>query len=316
MSARRWRLLTGCALAAAVVLSNGTTARAQEAPLTADESKALEHYRRGSGLLKDGNPRAAIPELEASRALYPSLNTDLVLAHAHRELGERVEALALYEGVVTMSGKLEFEDAVAEARRWIGVLMLQVGTVRIVAPPGAVVTVRDGSGKERTGSSPTQLVEPGRVTAKTIVDGKSYVQTVDIAGGETRELTLTAIAQLVEEPPTGLGGLAIGAIVTGGLAGVGIGMFIGFGLSVRDAQTTLDACEGPCPAELEQVRERGKRDQIIANVSISAGSVLAAASVVMAIASVVTRTPRQQALLRPSFGVSQEGGFFGFEGSF
>ncbi len=93
-----------------------TPAAGTGAETAANQAKAQEHFRRAKDLYGSGNYREALTELEAARKLDPNAK-ELVfnVGIVHEKLGHYDEAIAAFQGYVTMETVTAQERAKAES---------------------------------------------------------------------------------------------------------------------------------------------------------------------------------------------------------
>lgn len=328
------RSLALCALLTVATASVAVVARADDPA----KSEGVQLYVQGRDFLSAGKPSEALPLLLRSLAILPSPNTELLIAHAHRDLGKKAQALEEYTRaeenarVEVGRGQARYEETVAEARRARSELMLDVGTVAISAPRDARITVR------RAVSDEVVLRGPGRVYVE------AGVATVTMERGETRaakkvEVTGGGTANVVFEgegatppgpepdrggpkPSSRFGPLSIVGGVVAGLGAATFGVVAGFGVSAQSKYDDLEACETSCTrtsAEIDDLRASGKRDQLVTNVSIGVGSVLVAGGVLLVILDaldVEVAASTKRGRITPIVEVGERAGFAGVDFSF
>lgn len=273
------------------------TAAAQPQPSADDSnrSRALELYEEGSRLLQHGDPKASLAPLETSMDLLPSPNTELLLGHALRQLGDKALALTRYAHVRAGAtarierGETRFAPTLADAERWIAKLSPEVAdlTVNVTgAPRDAVLMVRgrrlrwlDGSsGSVRTART---YEEPGVADIEIRVSGRSVARTnVELTKGVARLVTLDAgdtssSPEPVEDTDGGIAPPPIAAWVAGS---IGVGGMLSFAVAggvALDKANELDACAPRCdPNDLDaqSARDTGETAALVANVSVGVGA--------------------------------------------
>ncbi|NUO49424.1 MAG: tetratricopeptide repeat protein [Polyangiaceae bacterium] len=285
-------LFVCAALAGAATLSR--PAFAQGGGVVAEESKrAIELYTEGRDLLTAGKAAEALPKLIESLRLLPSPNTELLIAHAKRELGRRAEALETYERVLANAqnevarGQDRYKGTLEEAKRWIGSLGGELGTVVVSAPEGARIDVARGDPQSPATfiGSGRAYAEPGEVRVTMTVGDRTETKTARVGAGTTARVDFSTAA------PTGPSGtdkaapqpkddgpvvsIAGIALLSGGV--VGMAMFAGFGVSAKSTLDGLEECSPHCPDSRREEQDAGKRDQLIANISVGIGAGLLAA---------------------------------------
>lgn len=207
------------------------------APDKAAKKRASEHFRQGVELFQEGAYRAALVELKRAYETLPDYRVKYNIAQAQLMLGDYLEAHRGFTDYLTEGGAQVQQTRREEVEKSLEQLKARVGKLAIsVNIPGARITV-DG---EEVGESPLASTLPVNVGAHRVFaqgpDGATATKTVEVAGGELAEVTLT-IAPLEAVAVTGTqdrpmslrkrwgygtlalaGALAIGAGVAGGLA--------------------------------------------------------------------------------------------------
>lgn len=266
-------------LAASALVAGGPA----HAEIDADQ-RAAQLYQHGIKLLQDRRPEEALRALDASLALRPSPNTQLVRAHALRLLGRKVLAITAYEEVVTEAGERvrggddRMKSTLADAGRWIAVLRADLGelTIEIGSASDATRVAVDGAsvaGKRGADGTLRARVwrEPGKATVTAedpsagarsssaeITAGSSAMVRLDLGKGPAPEAAPSKL------PP-------VGTWITWTL-GVAGGVTFGiFGARARSASSDLEACSPRCPASLASMASTGKRDAAVANVALGVG---------------------------------------------
>lgn len=287
-SLRALFVLAALALPAAVASS----AHAQRSGAPDASQRAVQLYTEGRDLLTAGKAAVALPKLLESLELLPSPNTELLIAHGKRELGRRAEALETYERVQKSAesevsqGQERYQGTAEEAKRWIATLSRELGTVDVAAPDRARIEIKRGSRDAAatfTGSG-RAYAEPGEVRVTMRLGERVETKDALVAKATSARVEFTSSAQGAPPPqdkpaPTTEEGpvVSIAGIVllSGGV--VGMAMFAGFGISARSTLDGLEQCDPRCPDSRREEVDAGKRDQLIANVSVGIGAGLLAA---------------------------------------
>lgn len=173
-------------------------ARAEEPPrdepLEDHRLKARSLTLAGFEELQRGQPARAVPLLAAADALYHAPTIVLLLAQAREQLGQIVEARALYRSILKedlpRSAPREFFDAKVEAKRSFDALERRFATVQILVPgasEGDVTLTIDGAKLE-----PFYAVHPQNPGRHTITvrgeDGASVTQVLTLKAGDAERL--------------------------------------------------------------------------------------------------------------------------------
>lgn len=270
---------------------------------------AVELYVQGRDLLSAGKPSEALPMLEKSLALLPSPNTELLIAHANRDLGKRAKAMDYYERAQASAdagiakGETRYTETSAEARKSKDDLAPKVGTVIVNGPPSGRFTVYRSANDPIALTGPGQVrVDPGDVRITyTPETGATQERTVPVVGGQVATVSFEASSTSNPVlPPSPGGGSVVGTLTIAGsvIAGVGlvgVGLFAGFGAVALSKYNDLDACEAlPCEeqgyktqADIDDERASGDQDALNANISIGVGSAFLLAGGIMILVDIV-----------------------------
>jgi hypothetical protein len=267
------------ALGAALAIATLTANAHPQANRSADE--ATRRYLEGSRLVREGQPERGLAELRASMELLPSANTELLVGHALRQLGRKVEAIQAYEHVVEVAGarvragEERFRPTLADAGRWVALSRAELAEVRVAvehAPAGATVTI-DGSavaGAPDAGGTLRARAwrEPGpAVVEVTAPDGRSATRKADLEAGTTRDLAFDLAPAAPSSGPPLASWIAAGVGVTG------LAVFVTFGIVAESAASELRECEDECRGEDKiDAADRGQRAATIANVALAVGA--------------------------------------------
>jgi hypothetical protein len=312
--------LTNVAVAPGAVAQNSTTASA------AVEAKRL--FAEGSALYLSARYEAALEALRSSYELVPSPNSQLVIARCLRELGRLVEAQEAFGAAEAEArrraaeGTVKYKQTTESAAVEGAAVRSALGTIHVRVEGVAADTKLEVDGASTELPADGDLIVwhvPGEVAVSLHSgSGMEQKQTVTVrAGAEVtmgfgrpepappeRESTVPARASLPVSPPMavaehpqanapqGPSWASPAAITSGALTAVGAGMFIGFGLASEAAFNNLKTrCGNHCgPADRPDAR-RGQTDQLIANVSLVAGSLAAAATATFVIIAASSPAP-------------------------
>jgi hypothetical protein len=286
---------------------------------SAADATAIDAYQRGSQLLQANKPAEALPLLETSMRDLPSPNTELLIGHALRDLGRKVEAEEHYAAVRRdaaariRAGEDRYGPTLADANHWFTVLRASLSEVSIVierAPPGITILIDDVEAKTEFDANlamartkawhlpghasiairaPSGSVE--HTSADLVAGGASEVRLVfvrETSGSDVRESVVVETPRSARPPAASL--------VSAGVAAIALGTFIGFGVDANAAANELKTCSQSatgCPAaRFQPVADRGSRSAEVANVSVAiAGAGLATAAVIWIVAA-KRRDPR------------------------
>ncbi|MBW2527390.1 MAG: tetratricopeptide repeat protein [Deltaproteobacteria bacterium] len=287
--------------AVGVFVTPAAVAQSPSAISAADKKKAIGHYKRGRQLFAAKRYAPALEQFDASLALMPSPNTELLRAHALRELGRKAEAMTSYERVMNEAteriglGQSRYQGALDDASQWFGKLRPDVAELRVlVANAPGPVTVACGDASldakpvDATGGAYRAQAwrAPGPVTV-TIGwgEGEERTEQVELAAGkvETLEIDLApppedtpppepeapVVDQQVDEgdfpaPP-------LATWIAAGVGVVGFGLFAIFGSMSASTAADLDECAPQCPESLREDADSGHTQQTVANVGLVVG---------------------------------------------
>jgi hypothetical protein len=297
-------------LACAIPVSlSPTTARAETEEVR-EEAKRL--FAQGSTAFLARRYADALVDLRASYKLVPSPNSGLLIARCLRELNRRVEAVEMYTAVAVdarrraADGDAKYAQTAEVASTEGAVVRATLGTIRVrVArpPPGSLVEI-DNAATPVTDAEIVVLHPPGDVTVKFKPRaGAEQSQRATVAAGGEVRMEFTPAAEAASGPSSGPGAgsepaprpdvvvapaegepaswMLPAALVAGGVALVGGGIFAGFGLKSESTYNDLAAKCLPlgCGDEDRALADEGKRDQTIANVGLVVGIVGAASAI-------------------------------------
>lgn len=271
----------------------------------------MKLYLHGRTLLSQGKLDEALSELEASVELMPSPNTELLVAHALRQLGRKADAMQHYEHVIAdaaarvRQGEKRYQPTLEEAGRWSASLRAELGQLVIVVRAAAqdVRVLVDGAEVKGERDEGARLLrvrrwhDPGKAEVTVRAgEGAELVRTVPVEAGQTADLELEAPRPSAagqpggtDEPALEQGDEAGGELpmpplaswIAAGVGVVGFAFFAGFGASSASRASTLDECAPRCTAALREDADTGKTYQTVANVSVVIGAVgLAAAGTI------------------------------------
>ena len=269
-----------------------------EAPAAA-EARGL--FTSGSEHFLAGRYREALADLERSNELHPSPNSTLLVARCLRELGEPVRALERFEAAEAdararaSQGDDRYLQSAGAAASAAAALRASRGARQVHvrnAPAGTRVAVAGVT--HDVGAEPLKvLVPPGEISVRVLrVDGGSETNVMTVAAGAQARLELDLRRDAPAPAPSPAEGSGSArpwalpaALVSGGVALVGLGAFTGFGLASQSLYDDLSrTCGGSgCGPEHRADADRGERYQLLANVGLAAGAVAAAAAVTFAV---------------------------------
>lgn len=288
-------LVLGCVLP---IVSAPNAARADTRDTEESREEAKRLFAQGSSEYLAKRYGEALEDLRASYKLVPSPNSGLLIARSLRELNRRVEAVDMYATVAAdarrraAEGDAKYGQTADVAASEGAVVRATLGMVRVrIAhpPPGSSVEI-DGVASPATDSEIVVLHVPGNVTVKfkpktgaeqsqraTLVAGGDVRMEFTAASPETAPPPSPPPIETPPQPPPARGEppawTVPAAVVAGGFALAGTGVFIGFGAkstSIYDDLAAKCGTTGCGPAD-RATADAGKRDQTIANVGLAVG---------------------------------------------
>lgn len=280
-------------------------------------SAAQKMFEAGDDLYDNGHFEQAAQAFRSSYQLVVSPNSRLMLARSLRELGRWGEAIQEYQGTIddAQGSGGHYPDALAAAQAELPSLRNRSASLELAIDESIPTQVRiDGTLVTPTAEEPLYQA-PGRHTIEvTYPDGRQIERTLDLVGGETTRLDFEPEPSSEKEPdrsvssgapdhPTPDSGQRTWAYVAGsvGLAGVvGFGVF---GMLNRSTHDQLEsACDGSlCPSDQADRIDRGRRYQLLANVSLAVGVAGLATGVTLYLTSGRGNVPRESVALRLGF---------------
>ena len=262
-----------------------TNAEGAAEPSEGDVRKATELYAKGKNLLESGQTTEALEALEQSYATVPSPNSSLLIARCLRDMERTEAALRRYEQTENEAkakidaGEAKYKptaDAAAAERKD---LLSKVGTIKVQVKnaPKSTDIVLNGAAEPLPADGQLSLrALPGDTRVQIRPFGKEpLTRTVNVKTGADSELDIDMAAT----PSSGASMLSHrkwmlpAAIGAGGVGVVGMGLFVGFGVS---SQATYDElrrkCGFSCRGRRSEV-ESGATQQTVANVGLALGLV-------------------------------------------
>lgn len=285
-------------VALTLVVCSPSSVNAQDA-----EAVAQHHYDEGRRFFLDGQYDEALEHFRVSLETYDSPNSRLYVARSLRELGRVVEAVAEYERAMRVANDAaqttpRYQEASAAARRELNELAQQIARLTVIVEPmEADCSITVGARSLPSSAVGVPLpVEPGQTTVRVTAPGYGAAEEqLSLNAGESSTVTLvlTPIAEphsdvstqpedptvLNPEPSSGRSNLR--ALVVTGWSSLALGvvggvLFAGFGGAAQARFNELqEQCDGHCSgAQLPSIDE-GRRFELVANVSLGVGIVLA-----------------------------------------
>jgi len=233
----------------------GMTTWAQPSPDKNIDPRRVEAdalYQEGNRLHNRNMEAEALDKFQKAYALYPSPNILLNLARQEHLLGEHLKAIRHYREA--MRNPLLAPFAAELGKKYVAELEPSFARVDLKGPLGMVVTL----GQEKvTLPLPEPLdVEPGKVTATGVMDGRRYDASATVAAGQLATIWLQAAeaqkrketAERKEEnywTSQHITGVALGgaAVVA---AGLGIGFMAAHNSHASNANSLSSANSNVC----------------------------------------------------------------------
>lgn len=274
------------AVSSALVMGAPDVARAQPAAPAApgDGAAAKARFDKGKSLFAAKNFADALVEFRASYNLIKSPNSHFLIANCLRDLGRLSEAYIEYDRVAA-EAKAAGEDyagALDASIEQRDALAPKIVLVNVTTPPGTSDAMLVVGGIEVTPDLRDKPVAamPGNIEVTLSASGKAPItQSVTGAAGETKSVTLafpTEVPSDGEQPSSGkkLTPLRIGAIAAAGVGVVGMVLFAVQGSASNATYDDLkEKCGGPCPQEFAADIDKGRSQQLVANIGLGLGIV-------------------------------------------
>lgn len=259
-------------------------------PASADgaRTEAMKLLRDASRLFTEHRCEEALPKLERSYDLVPSPNSMLMIARCSSELGQHVEAYERYTTTLDLASTNERYARTAQSAATEQQALrdqLTIVKVRLVdAPPGTTVRIA-GAQTPLDGDVARRVAAPGRIAVEVSAPSRADL-TRELTGRAGSELfiELTVPEETIDPGPeptptaadasSGSDWALYGAIAGGVMGLVGMGMFVGFGVSNQQAYADLEErCAPNCGSDFTDDIVAGERDGLIANISLGVGLV-------------------------------------------
>jgi hypothetical protein len=291
-------------------------------------------YAKGKAAVEKGDFQGALAALEPSYAALPSPNTLLLVAHAKRGLGKKLDAIRDYEHVASdadlkiRAGEARYEPTFGEARKWIDTLAMeltQVGGRVLHAPASATVSLNGEKVKAERDATDTLVVapvwmNPGSVVLRAEVGGTTREAKADAKAGSKPILSLDFVQSATPpvasapvaapEPAKSSRSIPVTAWIAGGVGVAGFAMFGIFGALAKSDYDSLQDCSPRCPESQRSTADSGKTKQTVANVGLVVGGV----GVLTAVGLVLFAPKKEPAA--PAVGLAVGPGSVTLRGSF
>lgn len=257
----------------------------------------------------------ALTAFERSNQIIASPNADLMIARSLRELGRKADAATAFERAEKnarrriSAGEAKYAQTAEAARSEGDKVKSGLGSIAIhVAKPGGALVTVDGKEVTLENGDATLFHEPGgAVVIVRDANGSKQRQAISVIAGSSARLDFAGESTSAPTPPPPVVGppppggdtppkpadtkgtkwTVPAAIVSGGVALVGLGVFTGFGLSSKSTFDDLSRRCGPgsCGEADRADADSGQRAQTIANVGLVVGAVASVAAIIFLVES-------------------------------
>jgi hypothetical protein len=249
-------------------------------------AEASRHFHRGVELSEDGDWRAALIEFERAYAIAPNFHVLYDIGQCRYQLHDYPGALDAFRKYLADGHELVPPERRAAVESDIESLKGRVAFLRILSSEsGAEISIDDTV----IGTTPLKsaaVVSSGRHKIRASKPGSpEVVQYVDVAGEETRDLTLNlAPPARASQPSAALAGPALvvaptrrsrsiaPALVAFGVAavGVGIGSYLGI-VAIRDKHDLEGTCVvNSCPASSKPLLDDAQHNALGSTLAFGA----------------------------------------------
>jgi hypothetical protein len=275
---------------------------AAQAP-SSDTAQAKARFDKGKSLYGAKNFADALVEFRASYSLYKSPNSHFFIANCLRDLGRLAEAHIEYERVAAeaKSAGEQYAGAVDAATAERDALTPKLVMVNVTTPGSQTDSTLSVGGIDVTPDLVGKPIPamPGNIEVKLSAPGKTpATQAVTGAAGETKMVTIDFTTETSgggNEPSGGgkmLTPMRIGAIAAAGVGVAGMILFAIEGTASNETYDRLDErCDGHCPQVYASDIEKGRTQQILANVGFGVGIAGLAAGTTLFLLSMKKKQP-------------------------
>lgn len=247
--------------------------------------EAKRRYSEGHAKFLAGRYDEALAILIQSNALVPSPNSGLLIARCLYELHRNVEAYEKFLEVentaldLVRNGETRYGETAAAAAKEKSAARAKIALIKLSAPSNVTTTI---DGRPAQGSA---FHEPGAV--KVVFTLGQHQDTHAVMAEAGKEVVVTF--RPPTEPPIApqpappapppprerdSRGVPWYGWATGGIALIGVGAFVGFGLSSESTYSDLDSrCAPRCTEADRKDADDGRRMQAFANIGLVVGVV-------------------------------------------
>lgn len=287
--------------------SMATTATLAATPAEDVRDEAKRLFLQGSAAFSSHRYAEALEMLQASFKLVRSPNSGLLIARCLRELNRPVDALEMYDAVAAdayrrvADGDTKYAQTATAAANEGSAVRATLGTIRVrIAGPTKDLRLEiDGLRTPPISPAGEAIIlhPPGEVTVRLNSPvGLDQSQVATVVRGGTVRMEFVAPESTRDPSPRETNSKSsadhshVGpppswtfpaALVAGGVAAVGTGVFVGFGLrsqSIYDKLETRCSTAGCGPNDRE-LADEGASSQTVANVGLAIGIVGAATTI-------------------------------------
>lgn len=216
------------------ILAFVVSALVSAAPARADEASAQRRFEEGTKAFAKRDYRVAATFFEAAYTEAPAGGALYNAALAWSAAGENERAANAFDGALAAGG-LE-PQAQERARARLAELRVTLARARVIAPPGAKVSMDGGFGLP----APATLYSTtagSHVVVATLTDGRTLTRSVKLWIGEERKLGIFD----TQPPESGLSPARLAGFIAGGGAVVFGAIAIGTGVAGLAARDDFDA---------------------------------------------------------------------------
>lgn len=250
-----------------------------------DVAAAKARFGKGKTLYNAKNFADALVEFRASYSMVKSPNSHFFIANCLRDLGRLSEAYMEYDRVAVeaKAAGADYAGAVDASIAERDALAPKIVLVNVTTPPGTADAMLVVGGVQVTPDLAGKPIAamPGNIEVTLSPSGKAPItQNVTGAAGETKNVTLEFPAEQQSGGGDAGGGkkltpMRIGAIAA---AGVGVAGMVLFAVQGSASNTTFDSLkekcgDSPCPQEFAADVDKGKTQQLTANIGLGLGIV-------------------------------------------